>query len=64
MIDLKSIRSSKNITQCKVANEVGISLSHYSLIENRKRNPSVEVAKRIGQVLDFKWTLLFDKKIS
>lgn len=62
MIDLKSIRNSKKITQCQVAKKVGISLSHYSLIENNKRNPSVDVAKRIGQVLDIKWTLLFDKK--
>lgn len=62
MVDLKSIRNAKNVTQCQVAKEVGISLSHYSLIENNKRSPSVEVAKRIGQVLDFKWTLLFDRK--
>jgi transcriptional regulator with XRE-family HTH domain len=39
-----------------------ISESMYSLIENGKRRPSVDVAKRIAAVLNFDWTLFFEKK--
>ena len=31
-------------------------------IENNKRNPSVELAQKIANVLDFDWTLFYPKK--
>ena len=44
----------------QVADAAGISESMYCLIESGKRRPSPEVAKRIAEILDFKWTRFFD----
>ncbi|NLY11817.1 MAG: helix-turn-helix transcriptional regulator [Firmicutes bacterium] len=41
-------RMRSKLTQAEVAKAVGISRSHYTLIENGKRNPSLEVALRIA----------------
>lgn len=61
MFDLNSKRKEKNLTMSQVAEQTGISLSFYCQIENGDRNPSVDVAKKIAKVLDFDWTLLFEK---
>ncbi len=55
---LINIRGNK--TQKAVADECGISQNFYSWIEQGKRNPSVEVAKRIAAVLGFDWTRFFE----
>lgn len=49
------MRLKKNFTQCDVARKVGISLSFYCLIEKKLRKPSVNVAKKIAEVLGFNW---------
>lgn len=46
-------------TQQKIADQCGISQNFYSWIENGERTPSVKVAKKIAEVLDFDWTLFF-----
>jgi len=51
---------SKNVTQEKLAKQVGISRTMIIEIENGKANPSVDVAKRIADVLGFDWTLFFE----
>lgn len=48
-------------SQHKIADEVGIAQSTYASIELGTRNPSVKVAKRIGEVLGFEWTRLFEE---
>ena len=58
-MDLKFLRCRKDLTMKMVAKDAGISESLYCLIENRKRRPSVETAKRIAAVLDFDWTEFF-----
>ena len=49
----------KEILQ-ETAKKSGISYPHYNFIENGKRRPSVEVAKRIAGVLGFEWTRFFE----
>jgi transcriptional regulator with XRE-family HTH domain len=49
-------------SQESVAAKCGISQNHLSAIENDIRRPSVDVAKRIAAVLNFDWTLFFEKK--
>ncbi|WP_078428800.1 helix-turn-helix transcriptional regulator [Alkalihalobacterium alkalinitrilicum] len=51
-----------NLSQEFVAAESGISRGAYSNIENGKRDPSVTVAKNIGKVLGFDWTIFFEDK--
>ena len=63
-MDLKSIRVAKKLTMKEVSKSVDITESYYSLIENKKRSPSVEVAKKIAEVLGFPWTRFYDEEIS
>lgn len=58
----KKIREEKNFTLSKVSKETGISLCYLSQIESGKRKPSVEIAKKIANFLDFKWTLFFNEE--
>lgn len=53
-------RLEKDITQRELAEMVGITQGWLSSIESGTRKPSVQVAKKIGMVLDFDWTKLFD----
>ena len=57
---LKSVRTEKGLSGESVAQIAQISRSAYCNIENGKRRPSVDVAKRIAGALDFEWTLFFD----
>lgn len=53
-----------NRSQKEIADAVGISRGAYCNIEIGKRNPSVEVAKRIAEVLDFNWVIFFDDDVN
>lgn len=55
-------RTSLELTQEAVAQRVGIERPYYTMIENGLRTPSVAVAQRIAQVLNFDWTLFFDNQ--
>jgi len=49
-----------NQSQETIAKKVCISRGAYANIELGKRNPSVQVAKRIADELEFNWTIFFD----
>lgn len=57
---LKDNRREKGMTGAVVAEKVGVTQQFYNFIENGKRRPSVEVAKRIAAVLGFDWTKFFE----
>ncbi|MEC1824054.1 helix-turn-helix transcriptional regulator [Bacillus paralicheniformis] len=57
---LISIRAQSKMTQEEVANRAGIKRPYYSQIESGVRRPSVQVAKRISEVMDFDWALFFE----
>lgn len=59
MVDVKKAREAKGIGQNALANETGVTQQYIWLIENGQRRPSVEVAKKIAEVLDFDWTEFF-----
>lgn len=48
---LKDLRLKKGLTQAMVADIVGISVSHYSNIENRNRGINYKLAKRLSACL-------------
>ncbi len=50
---LKSIRKSLLLTQEMAAEEIGISRSHYSQIEEGVRDPSLCIALRMKQVFGY-----------
>lgn len=60
-MDLALVRKQKNMTQEAVAEQAKINRSSYTNIEQGRRRPSVETAKRIGEVLGFDWTKFFEK---
>lgn len=58
LIEIRGKRS-----QQSVADKIGISRGAYANIELGKRNPSVQLAKKIGEALGFVWTLFFDEEV-
>ncbi|NPC91183.1 helix-turn-helix transcriptional regulator [Bacillus sp. WMMC1349] len=50
-------------SQETIAKKTGISRGAYANIELGKRNPSVQVAKRIARELNFNWTIFFDENV-
>lgn len=59
-MDLELLRKSSGKSQAEIAEAIGISRAAYSNIENGKRRPSVEVAKRIAAALGFEWTRFYE----
>jgi len=49
---LKRYRKANNFLQKQLAAKIGISLKHYTLIENDHAHPSSTVLKRICEVTD------------
>ncbi|WP_274363741.1 helix-turn-helix transcriptional regulator [Paenibacillus thermotolerans] len=58
---LINLRNTKDLTQEQVADLAEIKRPYYSMIESGKRLPSVKVAKRLGEILEFNWTIFFAK---
>lgn len=56
---LNEYRDKKGLTQEQVADLAKISRPYYTMIEKGKRRPGVNVAKRIANVLNFKWAIFF-----
>lgn len=59
---LQKYRESKNMTHEAVAEAASIKRAYYTMIENGTRNPSVAVAKRIGNALGFRWIIFFEER--
>lgn len=51
-------------TQSEVAELANISRSYYTKIELGLKTPTVEVAQKIADVLNFKWVIFFENKCS
>jgi len=56
---LIEIRRKKNMSQCELANKIGLSQKAISAIETGRRRPSVDTAQAIGSVLEIDWQLFF-----
>lgn len=56
---LKKLRLKNGYSIYDMAKLIGISYSHYSLIENKKRNMSYEMAIKIAKVFKMKPDQLF-----
>ena len=58
-MELQKLRKQRNETQQSVADSIGISRAGYANIEEKKRKPSIRIAKLIGDHFGFDWTLFF-----
>lgn len=56
---LIKLRIQQGLTHQNVADAAGIKRTTYTTIELGCRNPSVETAKKIADVLKFEWTIFF-----
>lgn len=59
---LKKIRIEKGLTQQDVAKSGDFARTYYTMVEQGKRTPSVDMAKSIARVLGFDWTIFFEDK--
>lgn len=59
---LKDIRNDANLTQLELSQRCGCERSTIAKIEAGAVYPSVKLAKKIGEVLNFDWTLLYEDK--
>lgn len=53
-------RKEKGLTQAELAQLLGITQRMVAAVEAGERRPSVDLAKRIGQVLDIPWMEFFE----
>ena len=59
---LRSIRKEKNLTQENLSKMVNIHRTYYSMIENGKRNPSLQVAISLKRALNYQYDDIFEKQ--
>ncbi|UOE96048.1 helix-turn-helix transcriptional regulator [Alkalihalobacillus sp. LMS39] len=59
---LEDLRKKNKLTHQEVANHIKISRQYYGMIESGERAPSVTIAKKLGKILGFKWTLFFENE--
>lgn len=61
---VESKRKELKLTQEEIAADLNISRQYYNAIENFKREPSVELAKRIANKLGLEWTIFFTSVVN
>lgn len=59
MLDLKTLREEKGMTQAQLADACGVIRQTISNIEVGLNRPSVTLAQRLGEVLDVPWYELY-----
>ena len=60
MINLKEMRIAKGMTQEQLANECGVQRTTITMIELGENKPSVELAKKLGEILEIDWKGFFE----
>ncbi|MGI6326691.1 MAG: helix-turn-helix transcriptional regulator [Saccharofermentanales bacterium] len=53
-------RKKQQMTQLAVARKIGITRAYYAQLELASRSPSIKVAKKLADVLDFEWTVFYN----
>ena len=60
MLNVKSLRIEKGLTQEQLANECGVQRTTITMIELGENKPSVELAKKLGEVFNITWSDFFE----
>jgi len=57
---LKEIREQKNMTQLEFSELLNIPVTTYASWEQGVRNPSIDKAKDVSEILGIDWTIFFE----
>lgn len=52
---LRETRKMQGLTTYQAADRAGITQGYYAMLESGKRLPGVDVAQRLGDMMDFDW---------
>ena len=52
---LRETRRKQGLTTYQAADGAGITQGYYAMLESGKRLPGVDVAQRLGDMMDFDW---------
>lgn len=63
MLDFRKKREEAGLNQSQLAEKIGISRQAISKIELGIAKPTVENAKKLGEILHFDWTELYEDKV-
>lgn len=58
---LRKKRAEQRLSEMEVARRAGIAQPFYHNIEMEYKNPSVNTAKKIGEILGFDWTRFYEE---
>ena len=61
MINLKEVRKSKGLTQKELAAKCDVQRTTVTMIETGENLPSVQLAKKLAEVLEIDWTEFFNE---
>ena len=61
MINLKEVRKSKGLTQEELATKCDVQRTTVTMIETGENLPSVQLAKKLAEVLEIDWTEFFNE---
>lgn len=62
MVDIRTLRQQKNLSQADLARASGVSRQLLCMIENGHRSASVQVAQALAPVLGVDWPEFFPSK--
>ena len=60
IMNLKELRKEKGFTQEQLANACGVQRTTITMLETGNNSPSVELAKKLGEVLGIDWKVFFE----
>ena len=60
LINIKKLRTEKGMTQEQLANDCGVQRTTITMIELGENKPSVELAKKLGEVFGITWSDFFE----
>ena len=61
MINLKEVRKAKELTQEELAAKCDVQRTTVTMIETGENLPSVQLAKKLAEVLEIDWTEFFNE---
>ena len=60
LINVKKLRIEKGMTQEQLANVCGVQRTTITMIELGENKPSVELAKKLGEIFEITWSDIFE----